>query len=106
MSIDIKDYTAEVESAINSQIEVALETIGLLAEGYAKKLTPVDTGNLRNSITHAHDDKSVVIGTNVEYAPFVELGTSKMHEQPYLRPAVQDHLEQYKQVVKKYLHDA
>lgn len=30
-----------------------------------------------------------VIGTPVEYSVFVELGTSRMHAQPYLRPAVE-----------------
>lgn len=29
-----------------------------------------------------------VVGTNVEYAPYVEFGTSRMGAQPYLRPAV------------------
>ena len=27
------------------------------------------------------------IGTNIEYGPYVELGTSRMRAQPYLRPA-------------------
>jgi hypothetical protein len=27
------------------------------------------------------------IGTNIEYGPYVELGTSRMAAQPYLRPA-------------------
>lgn len=31
----------------------ALEKCGLVGEGYAKQLCPVDTGLLRNSITHA-----------------------------------------------------
>ena len=27
------------------------------------------------------------IGTNIEYGPYVELGTSRMRAQPYIRPA-------------------
>lgn len=61
-------------------------------EGGAKRLCPVDTGRLRSSITHslAQDGKGLLalIGTNVEYAIFVELGTSRAAAQPYLRPAL------------------
>ena len=31
------------------------------------------------------------IGTNIEYGPYVELGTSRMRAQPYLRPAYDAH---------------
>jgi HK97 gp10 family phage protein len=84
----------------------ALEIIGGMAETHAKEICPVDTGNLRNSITHtpaAEDSdgkRSVYIGTNVFYAPFVELGTVKMAARPYLRPAVEGHLDEYKRVVE------
>lgn len=85
----------------------ALTKIGILAEGYAKKaLTDqkaVDTGRLRNSVAWAILDDSVYIGTNVEYAPYVELGTSKMAARPYLRPAVTDHVDKYKAVVRSEL---
>lgn len=33
------------------------------------------------------EDVVYVVGTNVEYAAYVEFGTSKMSAQPYLRPA-------------------
>ena len=52
-------------------IKNGLEAIGLTAETYAKKETPVDTGRLRNSISHETDKEAVYIGTNVEYAAFV-----------------------------------
>lgn len=83
----------------------ALETIGLVAEGYAKRLCPVDTGRLRNSITHTVDIKgeAAYIGTNVEYAPYVELGTSRQKAQPYLKPAAQDHADEYKRIFDKIL---
>jgi len=60
----------------------------------AKRLCPVDTGRLRASIAwRAESDAeglSVVVGTNVEYAPWVELGTSTQPARPYLRPALQE----------------
>ena len=69
-----EDNTGQVVDGIDSAIGVALEEIGLLAENYAAKKCPVDTGNLRGSITHEvdADDNAVYIGTNVEYAPYVE----------------------------------
>lgn len=99
-----EDNAKEIAEAIAKQTAAALETVGLLAEGYAKKKCPVDTGRLRNSITHMVDGTmlEVYIGTNVEYAPHVELGTRHMDAQPFLRPAAQDHGSQYRKVI----HDA
>lgn len=57
----------------------------------ARQLCPVDTGRLRNSIHFEEGQDAegyyIDVGTNVEYAAFVEYGTSKMRAQPYLRPA-------------------
>ena len=94
-----------VEKATTQQIAIALEAVGLLCEGYAKMKCPVDTGNLRNSITHTVgvEEQAAYIGTNVEYAAYVEMGTSKMKAQPYLKPAVVEHTDKYKQIVEQYL---
>lgn len=97
------DNSALVKGGIKSAFARALERIGLQAEGYAKDLCPVDTGNLRNSITHTSDGKAAYIGTNVEYGKYVELGTVKMAAQPYLRPAAADHAGTYRNIVKDEL---
>lgn len=101
----IVDNSSEVLNATEAQITKALESIGLLAEGHAKVICPVDTGRLRNSLTHQTNsgEKKVYIGTNVDYASYVEFGTSRMRAQPYLKPAVQDHLDEYKQAIKDAL---
>lgn len=52
-----------------------LEKACLLVENSAKEKAPVNTGNLRNSMTHDVSGNTGVIGTNVEYAPYVEFGT-------------------------------
>lgn len=100
-----EDNAKEIADAIASQTAAALEAIGLLAEGYAKRKCPVDTGRLRNSITHTVDGGALeaYIGTNVEYAPHVELGTRNMDAQPFLRPAASDHGSQYRSVLRDYL---
>lgn len=95
----ITDRSDEVIAEMHSKIETALDGVGLLAEGNAQALAPVDTGRLRDSITHVVDDNAVTIGTDVEYAAYVELGTSKHAEQPYLRPALADHLQEYRELI-------
>lgn len=73
MEVVIKDNSEEFLKALPEQIEQALTAIGLTAESYAKQDCPVDTGRLRNSITHAVEtgEQAVYIGSNVEYAAFV-----------------------------------
>ena len=58
-------------------LEGPLTQACLLVEAEAKRKCPVDTGQLRQSITHEVIDNTGVIGTNVEYAPYVEYGTGK-----------------------------
>ena len=99
----LEDNTALFEGQMDSAIQRALEKIGLTAEGYAKLACPVDTGNLRNSITHERDRDSAYVGTNVEYAPYVEMGTSRTAAQPFLRPAATDHVDQYRSILKSEL---
>lgn len=69
-----------------------LERRALSIEGAAKRLCPVDTGRLRSSITHALgvdvQGLKADIGSDVEYAVYVELGTSRAAAQPFLRPAL------------------
>lgn len=105
MSFEIIDHSAEVSAEIKAALLRGLEKIGLVAEGYAKKLAPVDTGNLRNSITHEVDDEepTAYIGSNVSYAVYQELGTVNMKAQPFLKPAVTDHASEYRKIIENEL---
>lgn len=103
INVNLQSNADLFKNALPEQIAQALEVIGLTAERYAKELCPVDTGRLRNSISHARDDNAAYIGTNVEYAPYVELGTSKMKARPFLRPAATEHSAEYKDIVKSAL---
>lgn len=100
---EFTDHTPEAKADMERKIKIALEKIGLLCEGYAKKECPVDTGNLRNSISHEVGNREVIIGSPVEYAPYVEMGTSRTPAQPYLRPAIQDHMAEYQKIVESVL---
>lgn len=99
VDIDITDYTEEITAGIKAAIKRALIRIGLEAEAYAKKAVHVVTGRLRNSITHYVKGNSVFIGSNVEYARYVEEGTSRAKPHPYLRPAVTNHMDKWKQII-------
>lgn len=109
MSCEFKSYRKEISGAVTDAKARALEIIGGKAESYAKRNCPVDTGNLRNSITHQQEDENTeLIGTNVEYAPYVELGHhtksgSFVDAKPYLRPAVENHKAEYRRIIRNEL---
>lgn len=129
MRIDVVNNSAQVGEAFRTACLRALERCGMEAEGYAKDLAPVDTGRLRNSISHQVDDSenAVYIGTNVSYAPYVELATGIYAEggrptpwvyqddngnwhwtagnpaQPFLKPAVADHPQTYRNIIEDEL---
>ena len=104
-SVDITDNTGEARDELGRAVIRALTKCGMIAEGYAKFLCPVDTGRLRGSIVYQVDaeDDAVYIGTNVEYAPYVELGTRKQKAQPFLRPAAEDHASEYGEIIESEL---
>lgn len=81
----------------------ALMKCGAIVENYAKQDAPVDTGRLRNSIHHEmEDDDTVNIGTDVEYAIFQELGTSRgVTEKRYLTNGVRNHISEYKTIIEQ-----
>ena len=106
MKVDYKDNSKQVLSALEKGIKNGLEAIGLTAETYAKKATPVDTGRLRNSISHAVDGEAVYIGSNVEYAPYVELGTSRAKAHHMLQKAATEHSAEYKRLAEDAIQSA
>lgn len=129
MNVQFTDNSKEALEAMQQAAVRALEKCGLTAEGYAKKMCPVDTGNLRNSITHTVDEEepAAYIGSNVEYSVYVELGTGKyvsggrptpwvyqdekgnwhrthgQKAQPYLKPAVADNSNTYRKIIEDEL---
>lgn len=84
---------AELFESPAGEVAKDLQRRALQVDAAAKRLCPVDTGRLRSSITSeiGQDGQGLVaaIGTNVEYAPYIELGTSRMAAQPFLLPALE-----------------
>ena len=77
MEIKFDDNSKKILDEFHAAALQALERCGSQAEGYAKDLAPADTGNLRNSISHKvdPDEPAAYVGTDTEYAPYVEFGT-------------------------------
>ncbi len=132
MEIEIANHKDEIIQDLHDAKARALWRCGSQAEGYATDLVSVDTSTLKQSITHKEDDDSTYIGTNNEYAIYVELGTGKYAEggggrpdpwvyqddngnwhhthgqraQPYLKPAVANHKLTYQNIIKDELENA
>lgn len=108
--VELVDKTEEFKAAMDDAVNRALEAVGLQAEGYAKlelENDPrrIDTGNLRNSITHVVDagECAVYIGTNVEYGIYVHEGTVKMKANRFLKNAVENNASEYAEIMKSYM---
>lgn len=92
---ELAERLSDLESAITSELESAADDIGVRIQSSAAMGAPVDEGRLRSSIERVVEKAgeyivSVVVGSNVEYAPFQEFGTIFMSAQPFLRPALEE----------------
>lgn len=100
----VQSHVGEVKAELQNRIPTILEALGIEAEGNAvteiTELGAVDTGRLRGSITHTVDDDSAIVGTDVEYGVYVEMGTYKMASRPFLRNAIENYTDDYKRIVE------
>ena len=95
----LDNYQDDVLKGLQQNIEKAALTL----EKNAKQNCPVDTGKLRASITTEVGNLEAEVGTNVEYAPYVEFGTSKQSAQPFMRPALDKAITQLNKDMAKTL---
>lgn len=123
-TIDIQvNNIAEALAELELKKNIVLEICGSKIENYAADLAPVGTpettgipgykgGSLRSTIRHEMEDSDTVaikaggirgIYRDVNYAVYVEMGTRKMKAQPYLRPAVENHLSEIKDIIESEL---
>lgn len=132
IEVEYNDFSPKVLAALKNAVNRGLKVCGETAVDYAQDLCPVDTGHLRNHITYQVKGDDCYIGTDVEYAPYVEFGTGIYAEngdgrqtpwiwtddsgqthlthgqkpQPFLRPAAQDHAREYRDILKDSLRNA
>ena len=95
-----KSNRAEVDKALKAMEQRVLTAVGAFVKTEADVRTPVDTGRLRGGNNYEVEEKRVIIYNNVEYAPHVELGTSRQRPQPYLRPAVFENIDRIKKLAE------
>lgn len=136
IKITVKDFTPEVKAALENAIARALVAVGMSAEGHARDIIVdagrVDTGRLQTSITHREGEDFTVVGTNVEYAIYHEVGTGIYASQGggrrtpwafkdskgewhvtrgvkplhFLTKAVNENTDEYKSLIKESLENA
>ena len=146
LDIKLEDNHPLILLALEHAAKRALETVGEVAEGYAKEELSkkqkhasgpdrpyVDTGRLRNDISFQVRGDGVYIGTNVEYALWVEVGTgiyasdgqgrkdvpwayqddegnwhmtSGVMPVHFLKKAATEHTEEYKRIIKEAMENA
>jgi len=130
----------ECQAKIMEALKRGLKMVGMQAESHAKELCPVQTGNLRNSIAYAVGGETasngegtapadpegqitLYVGSNVEYAPYVELGhyqqpgryvpaigkrlvADYVPAKPFLRPAIENYTGEYNRILIGELNKA
>ena len=100
-----KSNKKDILADISRKRKSALEAIGQYVKGEAKANAPVDTGLLRSSIDHKTIEDRAIIGTNTEYAGYVEKGTRFQKAQPYLEPAVTKNINNIKHIAEKHFKE-
>ena len=85
MEVDTSKLNLDADK-INKAVSQELEKTAHRIERQAKELAPIDTGELRRSITTEGSGLDYEIGTNLEYSEYIEDGTSPhiINGNPYL----------------------
>lgn len=106
--VKITDNSALVRAAMEGAKEKILTAWSIQgANNCANELENaprrVDTGRLKNSINGKVQGNSAVIGTAVEYAPYVFYGTRNMEANRFLRNGVERNADEYRQIMESIL---
>ena len=101
IDLDELDIVKEIS---DEAVARALELCGAKWETDAKKLAPVDTGRLRNSIEHHPEGTdTMIVETDVNYAIYQEMGTSRMKAQPFMKPSGEGNVTDFKNIIENEL---
>ena len=128
-----EDNSAAVKRELERAVIRGLIKVAMLVESQAVLLVPVNTGGLRNSIGYKVNESELVayVGTNCEYAIYVEYGTGEfaengngrkggwlyktpdgevhftygMEPRPYLRPAFRQNQKAIRDILADCLRD-
>jgi len=111
---ELEDKLSNLDVKLSKALDEALNEIAEKIRDDAKSFVPVDTGALRKSIRIEKKGKlqvSIVAGgggvinprtgREVDYAGYVEFGTSRMNPQPYMQPALEKNRDEILRIVKE-----
>lgn len=123
MSVKYTSYRSGIVEQYKQKKSRTLEIVGSFCEGNVKEKIQqnrsVQTGRLIGGIAHERrDENTEAVGTDVEYAPFVELGHNQqpgryvpaigkrlkaahVAAKPFLKPGVMDHTDEIVQIVQQ-----
>ena len=107
-SVKIKSNKEEVTEELQKKIYAWLEAVGEDAASTAASVAPVDTGRLKSSISSAvvESEQAAYIGTNVEYAPYQEFGTSRgIPAKHFLQFGITAHSDEYADMLERALSE-
>jgi HK97 gp10 family phage protein len=109
-SQEVQGDLSKLESALNGPaLLVDAASRGAKAiKDEAYRLVPRKTGNLARSlavrpVSTADKRVAVSVGSNLDYALFVEYGTRRSKAQPYLRPAAETKQPETSSTIKEIL---
>jgi HK97 gp10 family phage protein len=103
---EFKAAMQQFDSGMQRHVHRILASWAADVKALAKQLAPVRTGHLRSSIYAKISEWVAEIGAEATYALFVELGTRYMQAQPYLYPAIQEHLPQLEAIICEAIDQA
>jgi len=111
---ELEEKLSNLEEKLSKALAEALEEISEKIRDDAKNFAPIDTGALRKSIRIEKKGKlqvSIIAGgggvinprsgREVDYAGYVEFGTSRMAPQPFMQPALEKNRDEILRIVKE-----
>lgn len=112
MSVEFKDNSAAVLEAMERAKKKALAAIGLAAvevttnymeSRYGKPIR--QSGDLMRDANArpSQTPDAVDVGNTLDYAPHVHNGTAKMPARPYLRDAIMENTDIWKEVAEEHI---
>lgn len=101
---DVADFI-QTEGIVDTGLLRNSITFAIGGEGANKKSYSATSGGGEGSYTEKapNNPDTVYIGTNVEYAKYVQYGTSKMTKRDFMFAPLKANLDEYRNIIKKYL---
>jgi HK97 gp10 family phage protein len=93
----------DLKKELVNKLELIGEVVRSEVVNNIDEMEIIDTGRYKNSIDYDVDKEELVvrIGTNVEYAPFLEFGTIKMAPRPALRLGFYESEKKINEILEK-----